>query len=114
MQRRHLIWSLVGMLCIGTAALSMPAQQSEPPASPVIRVTTRLVMVDVIAVDKSGKPVTDLKQEEFVVEESGKKQKISVFGLQSPPAAATAPVLPAGIFSNRPEAQLARGRRPYN
>ncbi len=94
-------------LLIGlSAALFLAAQQSEPPASPVIRVTTRLVMVDVIAVDKSGKAVTDLKQEEFVIEESGKKQKIGVFGLQSPPAvAATAPALPAGIYSNRPEAQ---------
>ncbi len=107
MRHRRWTWISLGMLL---AALVLPAQQSEPPASPVIRVTTRLVMVDVIAVDKSGKPVTDLKQEEFLIEESGKKQKITVFGVQNPPAVtAAAPTLSAGIYSNRPESQLAPG-----
>ncbi len=105
--KKHPLIATALLVALGTI---LPAQQSEPPASPVIRVTTRLVMVDVIAVDKSGKPVTDLKQDEFVIEESGKKQKISVFGVQNPPAVvAAAPVLPAGIYSNRPEAQLAPG-----
>ncbi len=92
------------------AASLVASQQSEPPATPVIRVTSRLVMVDVIALDKSGKPVTDLKPEEFVVEESGKKQKIAVFGLQNPPAASAAvPPLPANVYSNRPEAKISPG-----
>jgi len=98
------------LLAILAGGLTLPAQQSDQLPSPVIRVTTRLVMVDVIAVDKSGKPVTDLKAEDFVLEEGGKKQKISVFGLQNPPAAAAAtPALPAGVYSNRPETQIAPG-----
>lgn len=110
MQRNRIAGLLVALslVCVGAALLS--AQQSEPPASPVIRVTTRLVMVDVIAMDKSGKAITDLKQDEFVIEESGKKQRISVFGMHNPPAVAAATAaLPAGIYSNRPESQLAPG-----
>jgi hypothetical protein len=33
--------------------------------------------VDVVVTDKQGKPVTGLHPEDFVVEESGKRQKIS-------------------------------------
>ncbi|MGH9532301.1 MAG: VWA domain-containing protein [Terriglobales bacterium] len=110
MKRNLLALSVVGTVLATSAALVGMAQQSDQVPSPVIRVTTRLVMVDVIAVDKSGKPVTDLKPEDFVVEESGKKQKIAVFGLQNPPAAAAAlPALPPGVYSNRPEAQVAPG-----
>ncbi len=101
----------VGLAVALLAALGifLSAQQPQSPPSPVIRVTTRLVMVDVIATDKSGKPVTDLKREEFVIEEGGKKQKISIFGMQDPSAPAGAPALPVGIYSNRPEALGASG-----
>ncbi len=107
MKNRHVVLALIAIL---TTAALLPAQQPDQFPSPVIRVTTRLVMLDVIAVDKSGKPVTDLKPEDFVLEEGGKKQKISVFGLHNPPAAAAAaPALPAGVYSNRPETQVAPG-----
>jgi len=61
-----------------------------------------MVVVDVVASDKKGKPVTGLKADEFTVEENGKKQKIGVFS----PASArklqgNAPS--TGILSNRAE-----------
>lgn len=100
----------LALLVISGGALFLAAQQPDTQVSPVIRVTTRLVMVDVIAVDKSGNPVTDLKPADFTLEESGKKQKISVFSVQKPAAgSAGAPVLPPNIYSNRPEAQMAPG-----
>jgi hypothetical protein len=51
---------------------------SEVPA-PTIRVSTHLVLVDVVVTDKQGKFVSGLHPEDFVVEEKGKTQKIAFF-----------------------------------
>lgn len=77
--------------------------------TPALRVTTRLVMLDVVATDKDGKPVTDLKQDDFSIEDSGKKQKISIFGLEQPGGPAKAPSLPQYVYSNRPEYNMPSG-----
>ncbi len=70
----------------------------------VLRTTTRLVVVDVVAIDDKGQPVTDLKAEDFTVAEDGKPQKISDFSFHRP-AATTAPrpQPAAGIISNAPQ-----------
>ena len=56
-----------------------------PPAlnQPVLRVTTRLVQINVIAQDKKGKPVTDLTLDDFSIKDEGKDQKISLFSLET-------------------------------
>src|SRR5207302_542761 len=45
----------------------------------VIKVTSNLVSLDVIVKDKKGKPITDLKAEDFTVTENGVPQKIEFF-----------------------------------
>lgn len=45
----------------------------------VVKVTSNLVSLDVIVKDKKGKPLTDLKPEEFTVSENGVPQKIEFF-----------------------------------
>jgi VWFA-related protein len=76
-----------------------PAYQSQT----VLRSTTRLVVVDIVALDDKGQPITDLKQDDFTVLEDGKPQKISDFSFHHPVAnAAPAPQPPAGIISNAP------------
>jgi len=45
----------------------------------VIKVNSNLVNVDVIVKDKKGKPITDLKAEDFIVSENGTPQKIEFF-----------------------------------
>jgi VWFA-related protein len=45
----------------------------------VIKVTSNLVSLDVIVKDKKGKPLTDLKPEDFTVSENGIPQKIEFF-----------------------------------
>jgi VWFA-related protein len=53
-----------------------------PSVSPwpgAIRIETRLVNLNVKAVDKAGQPLTDLKIEDFVVSEDGVKQDVSHF-----------------------------------
>jgi len=44
-----------------------------------IRIETRLVNLNVKAMDKEGRPLTDLKLEDFVVSEDGVKQDVSHF-----------------------------------
>ena len=53
--------------------------------------------VDVVVTDKSGKPVTGLRQEDFELLEDGKRQAITNFSaFVEEPAAATSPARPTG------------------
>src|ERR1700682_1764608 len=45
----------------------------------VIKVSSNLVNLDVIVKDKKGKPITDLRPEDFTVSENGVPQKIEFF-----------------------------------
>ncbi len=100
-------WTAVGLLVIalGIPAFRLLAQLAPANVStPTIRVNTRLVLVDVVVTDKKGQAITGLKPEDFVLEESGKKQKISVFMTPQDAVKAVAPgSLPPGIYSNGPE-----------
>lgn len=78
--------------------------------TPQVRVATHLVEIGVIVRDKSG-PVSNLTEDDFVVLDRGKPQKISIFsaettgpGSQPQPseAQATLPSLPSNTFSNLP------------
>jgi hypothetical protein len=65
-----------GLLCLLTAAAAM-AQET-----PVVRVNTRLVEVDVV-VHSKGEAVADLKQDDFTVLDNGKPQKVAAFNIIS-------------------------------
>ena len=85
---------------------SVGAQQSPGDApTPVIRIKTRLVTVDVVVTDKWGKPVAGLHPEDFAVEENGRKQKVVVFATpeEANKPEAPMPTLGPGIYTNRPE-----------
>ena len=62
-----------------------PAQQPATPAvasqAPVVKSTVDEVVLDFIARDKKGKPVTDLKQEELAVTDNGAREQLSSFRL---------------------------------
>jgi VWFA-related protein len=71
-----------------------PAAQQAPPGQSgyVLKVRTRLVTLDVIAVDSQGNPVRDLKPEELqVFEERNKQQTIATFEFVDTAAKAAAP-----------------------
>ena len=82
------------------------AQTSQDKASApsaVLKITTRLVVVDVIAKTNKGDAVKDLKAEDFALTEDGKQQEIRSFTFQqgesnTRPQIAT---LPAGVFTNQ-------------
>lgn len=84
-------------LALGPAAVS--AQDAPPPK---IRVSTRLVQVDVIARDKNG-PVADLAKGDFVLSDRGKPQAISLFSVESGSSKdRLAQPLPQNTFSDLP------------
>ncbi len=70
----HLL--LVAACLVPSLCLAMAAQETPPSTQPetpmVLRVTTREVVLDVIARDKNHKPVSDLAENEFQVFDAGK------------------------------------------
>jgi VWFA-related protein len=81
-------------------------QSQTPPSQvpvPTIRANTRMILVSVVATDKSG-PVTDLTSQDFSVLEDGKPQKMAAFAFEHPALTeqkAETP-LPSGVYTNRP------------
>ncbi len=89
--------------CLITACLLLPTISlfAQDQNNPTIRVTTRLVQVNVV-VHKKGEPVADLKKEDFTILDKGKPQKVAVFAVDSIDTHPKAwPALPPNIFSNR-------------
>lgn len=83
---------------------SPQAQPSVYQSSTVLRATTRLVVVDVVATDSKGDPVPDLKAEDFTLLEDGKQQKISGFTFQKGNTATlVASTATVGGFGNAPQ-----------
>lgn len=89
--------------------LSSAAPQSQRPpktsspttqASQVIRTATRLVQVNVVVQDKSGRPITGLKKEDFALLDNGQPQKIAFFSPNTPASAPARP-LASHMFTNR-------------
>ena len=66
------------------ASLAAAGLAQEPPATPTLKVSARLVVLDVTVTDKSGKPVDDLTQADFQVYEDGRLERIRSF---DPPSA---------------------------
>src|SRR5262249_4555019 len=94
--------------CMLAAATALPQNKSHKPADDqVIRIGTKLVQLDAVVVDKSGKVVKGLTQDDFELYEGGKKQQISFFefveagGAQRGPA----PGQPAAVPPKEPSPQ---------
>ena len=84
------IATLIAALAAGAGLFAQqptppPQTPAQPPASPdqqpVFRTGINTVRVDVIVSDKQGNPVTDLKLEDFEIQEDGKAQKPDTFRL---------------------------------
>jgi VWFA-related protein len=88
-------------------APASPAAQSTPTntenSAAVLKVKSRLVVVDVVALDRKGEPITDLTAGDFTVREENAEQKIRVFNFQRGPEkqGATAAFVPLTPPPNR-------------
>jgi VWFA-related protein len=89
-------------------ALMPIARPQAPPDQVLIQAGTHIVLLNVIAKDKHGKSVGDLKRDDFTVRDNGQERTITLFAreetgesanaLSPPPAAAAARM----TFTNRP------------
>jgi VWFA-related protein len=124
--RQHLAICSLLLLLVANVVSQSPPQDSKTPTgasreageapkqpSPnnggVLRVTTRMVVVDVVAVDKKGQKVNDLEASDFSLREDGREQPISTFNFQHPSASARLErdldPLPPNMFRNLPKYQ---------
>ncbi len=72
------IFLICSSLCLTVLSQNKEAQKGADDDS-VLKVTSNLVSLDVIVKDKRGKPITDLKAEDFVVSENGARQNLAFF-----------------------------------
>jgi len=85
MLRTRNILSMLTAAALLLQGVPLGAQESGQPvaAQGRIRVTTELVLVNVVARDKKGNLIKDLKKEDFTLYEDGKKQEISSFDFEN-------------------------------
>ncbi|PYU49681.1 MAG: hypothetical protein DMG53_04510 [Acidobacteria bacterium] len=106
---------LVLSICASPLAVDAQVQQNSSDSSTVIRATTRLVQVDVVVTDSSGRPLKDrLSEKDFSIFEDGKPQKLSFFSFQQLEGQEKRqipqpPQLPPHVATNRPEYQHPSG-----
>ncbi|MCU1239389.1 MAG: VWFA-related protein [Candidatus Acidoferrum typicum] len=83
---------------------TQPAQQQQYR----VRVTSELVLVNVVVRDKKGNLVRDLKKDDFTLLEEGKRQAISTFDFENVDELATAGAAESTVSGTAPERGLLR------
>ena len=86
--------ALVVLILVAGLTGAAGQQQQQPPPQPpagAFRSRITIVPVDVRVLDSEGKPVTDLRQEDFTIREDGVVQTISHFSTQALIAEAVSP-----------------------
>ena len=83
--RRILAFIGLFALAVQPKGISLAQQAPAPPvrAPQAIRATTELVLVNVVARDRKGNLIRDLKREDFTVLEDGQKQQVSSFDFEN-------------------------------
>jgi VWFA-related protein len=88
-----------------------PQVQTPASATPNFRTDINYVRVDVIVSDKTGKPVSDLRQQDFEVTEDGKPQTIQSFKLVNiQQSSATTPVTAPRRIKTMADEQMAANK----
>jgi VWFA-related protein len=85
-----------------TICAALGAQPTQPP---VFRSDTRLVEVNVVVEDGSGRPIEGLSQADFTLLEDGKPQSIALFNVEAsrpPLSASRAETVPAAAAADAP------------
>jgi VWFA-related protein len=109
--RSSVLLFIAAALTATAAAQDKPTEKpSSPPRFPS---EVEFVNVDVVAIDKQGKPVTDLKQEDFTVIEDGVPQNISRFEAVELPVSPSATPAPKPAVSTNVNAGERRSSRSF-
>ena len=84
LRTRNILSILTIRALLSPGAPLLAQEPGQPVTAPGrIRVTTELVLVNVVARDKKGNLIKDLKKEDFTLYEDGKKQTISSFDFEN-------------------------------
>ena len=97
--RRAFILPLICSICCAQGPVGKRVPDSQSSSDVVVRITVNLVQVDAAVTDSKGKPVADLKAEDFEVLQDGEPQKITNFSYVT-----------AGIVPGAREAMWESGR----
>src|SRR5437899_1697723 len=109
MKRNLAAFLMAGLLLQAAAPLAGRQSSPQAPGNPGrIRVTTELVLVNVVARDKKGNLNRDLKKEDFTLLEDGKKQEISTFDFENVDQLLTAGAPEATVSGAESEGNLLR------
>ena len=81
---------------IGIAAVSLTvrATHAQQPAGPVFEAETALMEIEVRVTGRGGRPVPDLRREDFELSENGRLQEIATFEFVPPPSPLAVPDQP--------------------
>src|SRR5258705_8075826 len=118
-QTRALLTAAILLLNVSFSVLAQDAPQSQPsqasqqaqqPQQPQyrVRVTSELVLVNVVVRDKKGNLITDLKKDDFTLLEDGKRQAISTFDFENVDELKTAGAAEATVSGAAPDGALLR------
>src|SRR5882757_4232678 len=121
-QTRAVLTAATLLLNVSLSVLAQDAPQSQPsqqtqqppqiqqPQQPQyrVRVTSELVLVNVVVRDKKGNLITDLKKDDFTLLEDGKRQAISTFDFENVDELKTAGAAEATVTGGAPESALLR------
>ncbi len=80
-----LVWAAGNLIAQQPQQVPQQQQQPQAPVSTgggVVKVSTEIVLVNVVARDKHGNLIKDLKREDFTVYEDGKKQDLASFDFE--------------------------------
>jgi VWFA-related protein len=122
-RQSHFAPIAIALLLAWAALTNLAAQQQQAPAqSPArLKVTTEIVLVNVVARDKHGNLIRDLKQSDFTLFEDGKKQDFASFDFEkvdemvtagAAGASVTGSAGPGGLLNSKVQKSLdARDRR---
>jgi VWFA-related protein len=107
MPRSAVARALLALLLVAPAgAQEKPAAPPAPEVTPTFPSEIEQVIVDVVAVDKKGRPVTDLRREEISISEDGARQTIASFERVE--------LKPARVEGPREKPRVSTNQRPEN
>src|SRR3981081_6064 len=118
-QTRAVLTAAILLLNVSFSLLAQDAPQSQPSQAPQqtqqpeqpqyrVRVTSELVLVNVVVRDKKGNLITDLKKDDFTLLEDGKRQAISTFDFENVDELKTAGAAETTVSGAAPDSGLPR------
>lgn len=82
---RNALFTILLAICVTVSDVSAQTPPVKTTDDEVVRVDTQLIDVPIFVTDRTGKPLLNLKQSNFVIFEDGKRQDVTEFAATSAP-----------------------------